>query len=115
MYMRSATRGHAVGPADVPCTGLRIDAVPDVLAGAVARARWKHDHPEYGWLALALIVAAADYTGSRTMSDMFRTASRHPVSGPCIAIGWGVLTAHLFGFIPPAYDPFNLLMRRTSD
>lgn len=97
---------------DATQPGLRLDTVPDVLLAAEARRRWRHDHPGYGWLALAAIVVAADLTGSRTMSDVFRTASRHPVSGPCVAIGWGVLTAHLFGFIPPAYDPFHLVWRR---
>jgi hypothetical protein len=118
--MRSARRGldvPIVAP-DLAQPGLRLDAVSDVLAGGGVQAGhdlarwWRHNHPEYGWLALGLLVAAADYTGSRTMSDVFRTASRHPVSGPCVAIGWGVLTAHLFGFIPPAYDPINLMWRK---
>lgn len=108
MYMRCFARGGAVGQDDVSRIGLLVDPVPDVLAGAAA-AWWRHDHPEYGWLALALLVAAADATGDRTMSDCFRRASRHRVSGPCVAIGWGVLTAHLFGLIPPAYDPFHHL------
>jgi hypothetical protein len=117
MYMRCFARGGAVGQNDVPRTGLLVDPVPDVLVGAAAAAWWRHNHPEYGWLALALIVAAADYTGSQTMSDAFRTASRRPISGPIVAIGWGVLTAHLFGFIPPHLDPFHHLttFRRADD
>lgn len=112
MYMRSATRRPAMGPLDSSRAGLRDDLVPDVLIGAVARAWWRHDHPELGWLALGILVAAADVTGSRTMSDAFRTASRHPVGRPAMIIGWGVLTAHLFGIIPPGLDPINIMWRK---
>jgi hypothetical protein len=69
----------------------------------------KHNHPGWGWIAVAVAVAAADTTGQRTMSDVFREASRHPVTGPAVVVGWGVLTAHLFGFIPAPLDPFHRL------
>lgn len=108
MHMRSTAKGHAMGRNDVPQSGLRLDPVPDVLAGAV-RAWWRHDHPEYGWLALALLVAAADLTGTKTMSEAFRVASKHPISGPLVYAGWSVLTAHLFGLIPPKLDPLHKL------
>jgi hypothetical protein len=110
MYMRSTKARDAVlrGTADAAQAGLCIDAVSDVLAGSAAQW-WRHDHPEYGWVALALLVAAVDATGSKTMSDCFRTASRHPIARPVVAVGWGVLTAHLFGLIPPQYDPFHQL------
>jgi hypothetical protein len=81
--------------------------VPDVLIGAAVRTWWRHDHPEYGWLALGLLVVAADVTGSRTMSDAFRTASRSPVGRPIMIASWAILTAHLFGVIPPGLDPIN--------
>ena len=119
MYMRGASRGHAVrGVAtDAAQAGLRLDAVSDVLigeklAGDALVQWWRHDHPEYGWLALALLVAAADVTGSRTMSDAFRTASRHRVTGPVVMLGWSYLTAHLFGLIPPGRDPINIMWKR---
>ena len=117
MHMRSATRGNAVEPesADPPLPGLLVGSVPDVLAGAAARAawwQWRHDHPEYGWLALGLLVVAADVTGSRTMSDAFRTASRSSVGRPVMIAGWGILTAHLFGLIPPGIDPINQLWKK---
>jgi hypothetical protein len=76
----------------------------------------RHNHPGYGWLAVGVLVAVADVTGERTMSDTFRMAARHPVIGPAVIAGWGVLTAHLFGLVPPQYDPihrgFSLLMKR---
>lgn len=114
MHMRSLARRNAVEsePADPARTGLLIDPVPDVLIGAAARAWWRHDHPEYCWLAITTLVVAADLTGSRTMSDAFRTASRHPVGRPVMIIGWGVLTAHLFGVIPPGLDPINVMWKR---
>ena len=67
----------------------------------------RHDHPGWGWAALALLVVAADVTGERTMSDAFRAVSRHPVLGPPVIAGWCVLTAHLLGYIPAPYDPFH--------
>jgi hypothetical protein len=113
MHMRSTSTGDAVrGVAtDAAQLGLRIDALSDVPVGS---RRWRHDHPEYGWVALGLIVVAADITGSRTMSDAFRTASRSPVGRPIMIAGWGVLTAHLFGLIPPGVDPINQLWRKCS-
>jgi hypothetical protein len=118
MHMRSARTRDAVHNVadDVAQAGLCIDSVSDVLAGAAVR-KWRHDHPEYGWVALALLVAAADYTGSRTMSDVFRNASRSRIGRPLMILGWGTLTAHLFGIIPSQYDPFHKLtyFRRDDD
>lgn len=68
----------------------------------------KHDHPGYGWAALAGLVAVADATGNRTMSEAFKNTSRHKVGGPVITVGWTYLTAHLFGFLPPKYDLFHI-------
>jgi hypothetical protein len=73
----------------------------------------KHDHPGYGWLAVAGVVIAADATGNRTLSELFRTSARHPVAGPFVVVGWGTLTAHLFGLIPPQYDPVHQLACRS--
>ena len=118
MYMRSATKGHTVGTNDAARADLLDGAMSDVLAGAgveLARARWRHDHPELGWLAVALLVTAADVTGSRTMSDVFRTASRSPVGRPLMIAGWGVLSCHLFGLIPPEYDPINQFWKKCHD
>lgn len=99
-------------PIDLACAGLRDSLLPDVSVGAVARAWWRHDHPEVGWVAVVALVVAADVTGSRTMSELFRTASRHPVAGPFVYAGWGLLTAHLLGFIPPKYDPIDVMWKR---
>jgi hypothetical protein len=114
MHMRSARRRRdiPVVAADLAQAGLCLDAVPDVLIGAAARAWWRHDHPEAGWIALGILVAAADVTGSTTMSDAFRTASRHPVGRPLMIAGWAILTAHLFGLIPPERDPINIMWKR---
>lgn len=61
-----------------------------------------------GWIAVGTAVIAADLLDEKTMSHAFRMASRHPVGGPVILIAWGVLTAHLFGIIPPHRDPLNV-------
>jgi hypothetical protein len=116
MYMRRASRGLnlRVVADDLAHPGLRLDAVPDVLLGAETAARdwWQHDHPELGWVAIALLVTAADVTGTRTMSEAFRTASQSAVGRPLMIVGWTVLTAHLFGLIPPGRDPINMLWKR---
>jgi hypothetical protein len=67
----------------------------------------RHDHPGYAWAALGALVLVADLTGTQTMSEAFRTCSRHKLTGPPLAIGWVVLNAHLFGLIPAKYDPFH--------
>ena len=76
----------------------------------------RHDHPEYGWIALGVLVAVADVTGKHTMSDTFRAASRRPVVGPVVIVSWALLTAHLFGLVPARYDPiyrgFSFVMKR---
>jgi hypothetical protein len=115
MYMRRASRGLDVRilADDLSQDRLCLDALSDLPVGAV-RSWWRHDHPEYGWIALAIIVAAADVTGSRTMSDAFRTASRSKIGRPVIIAGWAVLTAHLFGLVPPERDPINQLWRKCS-
>lgn len=69
----------------------------------------RHDHPGWGWAGLAAFVVIADVTGERTMSEAFQVTSRHPVAGPAVLLGWGVLTAHLFGVIPPQLDPLHRL------
>lgn len=70
-------------------------------------AKSRHDHPGYGWAALATLVAVADLTGSRSMSEFFKETSRDPVMGPVLIVGWSYLNAHLFGLLPPKYDLFH--------
>jgi hypothetical protein len=60
-----------------------------------------------GWLAVGAVVVAAELLDSRTMSEAFREASKHPVAGPAVIATWAVLTAHLLGYIPAKYDPFT--------
>jgi hypothetical protein len=60
-----------------------------------------------GWVSVGAVVVAAELLDSKTMSEAFREASRHPVIGPVVITVWGVLTAHLLGLIPPEYDPFK--------
>ena len=63
--------------------------------------------PYFGWAAVVMVAAVADYYGDRTMSDYFRANVKRPVAGPMLAVSWGYLTAHLFGLIPPQYDPLH--------
>lgn len=56
----------------------------------------------------------AELTDSKTMSEAFCTASKHPVGGPVMIGAWAVLTAHLFGTIPPRYDPIHLFWKHTA-
>ena len=54
-----------------------------------------------GWVAVAVAVVTADLLDEKTMSQAFRSASRHPVAGPVVLVAWGVLTVHLFGIKLP--------------
>lgn len=65
-----------------------------------------------GWVSVAAVVVAAELIDTRTMSEAFRAASRHPVAGPVVLVTWAVLTGHLFGTIPPRYDPIHLAANR---
>jgi len=58
-----------------------------------------------GWVSVACVVIAAEIIDARTMSEAFRAASRHKVAGVPIAVGYAILTGHLFGIIPAKYDP----------
>lgn len=62
-----------------------------------------------GWVSVGCVVLAAEVIDARTMSEAFHAASRHPVAGVPVAVGWAVLTGHLFGIIPGKYDPIHLL------
>jgi hypothetical protein len=75
--------------------------------------RYKPSPGAAGWIAVGAAVAVAELLDSRTMSAAFRAAMEDPVAGPLICIGYGYLTAHLFGMIPPKYDPLHLLAART--
>lgn len=64
-----------------------------------------------GWVSVAAVVIAAELLDERTMSDAFTAASRHPVGRPVILTAWAVLTAHLFGVLPPERDPIHLFWK----
>jgi hypothetical protein len=66
-----------------------------------------------GWIAVGVVVLAAELLDERTMSDAFLAAARHPVGRPVMFSAWAVLTAHLFGVIPQHYDPINLFWKHT--
>lgn len=66
-----------------------------------------------GWVAVSAVVVAAELLDEKTMSEAFHTASRHPAYGPVVISAWGILTAHLFGFIPAKYDPISLFWKHT--
>lgn len=69
----------------------------------------KHDHPGWGWIALAALVLAVDATGNEIMSDAFKIASRRRIAGPAVVFTWAALSFHLLGLIPLPYDPFHLV------
>jgi len=66
-----------------------------------------------GWVSVGCVVLAAEVMDARTMSEAFRAASRQRYAGPAIAVAYAVLTGHLFGIIPPKYDPIHNLAVRT--
>lgn len=65
-----------------------------------------------GWIGLTAVVIAADLLDERTMSEAFREMARHPAGRYVVGPFYVVLTAHLFGLIPPEYDPFHQLWKR---
>jgi hypothetical protein len=67
-----------------------------------------------GWVAVGTVVVIAELLDERTMSEAFRAASRHPVGKPVIFTAWGILTAHLFGVLPPEYDPIHVFWNNTA-
>lgn len=60
-----------------------------------------------GWVAVGSVIVAAELLDSRTMSEGFRDLSRTPIGRYALTFGWGMLTAHLFGLIPPKFDPIS--------
>ncbi|MHB8272929.1 DUF7427 family protein [Bradyrhizobium sp.] len=66
-----------------------------------------------GWIAVGVAVAIAEITDSRPMTEAFREAIEDPVLGPAICVGYGYLTAHLFGVLPPKYDLIHLFYVHT--
>jgi hypothetical protein len=61
-----------------------------------------------GWIAVGLVVAAAEALDHTTMSEVFTDWSRTPVGCVISVVSWTTLTAHLFGLIPEQYDPIVL-------
>lgn len=68
-----------------------------------------------GWAGIVVVAVVADALGERTMSDLFRETSHHPVGRPILILTWATLTAHLFGLIPPSRDPIHLFFKATSE
>jgi hypothetical protein len=66
----------------------------------------KVDSGVLGWAAVAAVVTVADVYGERTMSDAFRSASRHKAGRWAVGATWLFLTAHLF-VLPARYDPLT--------
>ena len=61
-----------------------------------------------GWLAMAFVALAVDVLDEATLSESFRDYSRTPSGRIVTSASWAILTAHLFGLLPPEYDPFVL-------
>lgn len=104
-------------PANYPVYAARGQAGPEERKGAAEAERdngMKRLSPgATGWVCVGAVVITAELLDSRTMSDAFREASRHPVYGPVVFAGWAILSAHLIGAIPPHYDPINLFWNHT--
>lgn len=66
-----------------------------------------------GWLAVLTTVALVEVFDKRTLSDVFLEMSKHPTGRYVVIPAWTVLTAHLFGVIPPRYDPLHQLAAHT--
>lgn len=67
-----------------------------------------HRSGNLGWVMIAAGVAAWDFLAEETLSDAFRRARSHPASAVAVGACWGILTAHLFGLIPPQADPIHV-------
>lgn len=67
-----------------------------------------------GWVALGVVVVAAELLDTKTLSTAFRDASRHPVYGPVVIASWAILTAHLHGWIPEKYDPILMFWKHVA-
>lgn len=67
-----------------------------------------------GWVGVGAVVVVAELLDEKTMSEAFRAAAKHPAGRPVMLAAWAVLTAHLFGILPPHRDPIhqfgNLMM-----
>jgi hypothetical protein len=66
-----------------------------------------------GWVAIGLVVVAAELLDGKTMSTAFKEAARHKRYGIPVTAAWLTLTAHLFGWLPPRFDPFGQLATHT--
>jgi hypothetical protein len=66
-----------------------------------------HKSGHIGWLAIAAGVIAWDAMGPETLTDAFRHVREHPAGSIAVGVAWGILTAHLFGWLPPKADPIH--------
>lgn len=66
-----------------------------------------------GWLAVIAIVILAEMLDERTLSDSFLELSRGRKGRVLIGPAWLILTLHLFGVLPPRYDPLHQFAKRT--
>ncbi len=69
-----------------------------------------------GWVCISLFVLAWDVEVAlrhegETLTNAFRRATRHPLSRWPVVLLWSVTTAHLYGWLPPQADPFQVLTR----
>lgn len=62
-------------------------------------------------MGIAVGAVAWDAYAPETLSGAFSRGRRHPAGRILVPAGWLVLTAHLFGALPPQVDPFHQLMR----
>lgn len=62
-----------------------------------------------GWVLLAAGIFAWNVTAAdeQMLSEAFRRCKRDPVACAVVVTVWSVLTAHLFGVLPPRADPLH--------
>jgi hypothetical protein len=65
---------------------------------------------KWGWLGLTALVVLWDCVAPETLSAVFLRRRTNPVT----ILAWSVLTAHLFGLVPPRYDPILRTFRLVS-
>lgn len=70
------------------------------------------------WMGLATYVAAWDiwavHSGRETLSMAFYKGLAHPVKRWRVVLLWTYVTAHLFSWIPPRWDPLRAWGARRS-
>jgi hypothetical protein len=68
-----------------------------------------------GWLGIAAYVVWFDTTQSESLSHAYSRGLENSRSRPFVLAGLGVTALHLLRLIPPAVDPFYLVVPRPNE